>query len=103
MSVNQKDLTIIIVNYNTPEFVKHALSSIEKFHVSKNNLKTEVVVVDNGTKDRSLSQVLIDFPFAKLIELQKNLGFAGGNNVALQQTQSRYVMLLNSDTEFTAE
>jgi N-acetylglucosaminyl-diphospho-decaprenol L-rhamnosyltransferase len=102
MPTSQTDLTIIIVNYNTPDFVRTALTSIQKFHLSKTKMKTEVIVVDNGSSDHRLRSVAEEFPFLHLIELEKNLGFAGGNNVALKQAQSRYVMLLNSDTEFTA-
>src|SRR5579859_5014715 len=96
------DITIIIVNYNTTHLVRQVLESLQKFH-SFSKLKTEVIVVDNGSSDRSLSKLQKEFPFIEVIELEKNLGFAGGNNVALRQLKTEYVMLLNSDTEFTEE
>src|SRR5258708_2156883 len=94
------DITIIIVNYNTTHLVKQVLESLQKFHAFS-KVKTAVVVVDNGSSDRLLSKLQKEFPFVEVIELEKNLGFAGGNNVALRQVKTEYVMLLNSDTEFT--
>jgi len=94
------DITIIILNYNTTHLVRRALESLQKFHLST-KIKTQVIVVDNGSSDRSLSTLQKEFPFIEVIELEKNLGFAGGNNVALRQVKTEYVLLLNSDTEFT--
>ncbi len=97
------DLTIIILNYNTPKLVAACLTSIEKFLLKDRSLKTKVVVVDNDSSDDSVKQLSKGFPWVELMQTSKNLGFAGGNNVALRQVNTEYVMLLNSDTELTAD
>jgi hypothetical protein len=62
-----------------------------------------VWVVDNASQDGSPKMVRKDFPEAHLIVSKKNLGFAGGNNLALRQIDAlhppRYILLLNPDTE----
>jgi GT2 family glycosyltransferase len=95
------DLTIIIVNYNTQDWVENCLRSLERHHIHDSVFRTEVVVVDNGSSDNSAAIIKKHFPWVELIETGKNLGFAGGNNIALQKVKSKYVMLLNSDAEFT--
>lgn len=97
------DLTIIILNYNTPKLVEDCLRSVKKYGLEKTTLKIEVVVVDNGSADDSVARFKKEFSWIKILETHQNLGFAAGNNVALKQAQSRYVMLLNSDTEFTPQ
>src|SRR5258708_2417882 len=94
------DLTIIILNYNTPDWVEKALTSIQKF--GPKNQYT-VIVVDNGSEQSDLPKIVHEFSFASLLILPKNVGFAAGNNIALKHVTSKYVMLLNSDAEFVAD
>ncbi len=61
----------------------------------------EVVVADNGSTDRSIEMLKNEFPSVKLIVLDKNYGFAGGYNKALEKIDSEYYILLNSDVEVT--
>lgn len=87
---------IIIVNYNTKDLLKNCLKSI----VSKQwDYRFEIAVVDNGSVDGSIEMVKKEYPQVKLIEVGKNLGFSGGNNVALAKQGAKYYCLLNSDTE----
>ncbi len=97
------DLSIIILNFNTPDLVITCLNSLEKFHLKKTRLKTEVIVVDNGSSDDSVSKIKKQCDWVKIIETHKNLGFAAGNNVALRKVSAQYAMLLNSDTELNAD
>lgn len=57
-----------------------------------------MVVVDNGSTDGSAACVRERYPTARLIQAGRNLGFAGGNNLGIRATRSRYVVLLNNDT-----
>ena len=59
----------------------------------------EVLVVDNASTDASSQMVRECFPQVKLIENEKNVGFAGANNQAIRQSRGRYILLLNPDTE----
>ncbi len=86
-------LSIIIVNWNTAKLLTSCLKSLE-FEIQ--NLKFEVIVVDNGSTDESL-KVVNNFK-VKLIKNKKNLGFAKGNNIGIKQAKGEYIMLLNSDT-----
>lgn len=89
------DLSIIIVNWNTCDLLRDCLTSVR---AGLGDLQVEVLVVDNASSDTSAEMVRAEFPNVTLIESPENLGFAGGNNVALRQACGRYVMLLNTDT-----
>lgn len=88
------DLSIIIVNWNSGKLLSGCLSSIYK---SNKNLSFEIFVVDNSSSDRSLT-CLEKFLKVKLIENEKNLGFAKANNKAIRKSKGRYILLLNPDT-----
>lgn len=89
------DLSIVIVNWNTCDLLRDCLTSVR---AGLGDLQVEVLVVDNASSDTSVAMVRAEFPNVTLIESVDNLGFAGGNNVALRQACGRYVMLLNTDT-----
>ena len=59
----------------------------------------EIIVADNGSTDNSLEVLAKEFPDVKTIVLDKNYGFAEGYNRAIEQVDSEYVVLLNSDVE----
>jgi len=61
--------------------------------------RIEILVVDNGSQDRSGSEVKKRFPFVRLIENDQNLGFARAVNQGLQKASGRYALLLNPDTQ----
>jgi len=88
-------LTIIILSYNTKELLCNCLRSIEL----QEHAQWKIVVVDNGSTDGSVEMVKKEFPRVTVMQQQKNLGFAAGNNVALRLVDTAYVMLLNSDAE----
>jgi GT2 family glycosyltransferase len=89
------DLSIIIVSYNTKEFLKECLQSI--FSVPT-NVKFEIIVVDNNSRDGSPEMVRADFPNVNLVVLDENLGFSKANNKGISISKGRYVLLLNGDT-----
>ncbi len=75
-------LAIIIVNWNGRELLARCLRSIAE---TAGGLDCDVIVVDNGSTDGSQAMLRADFPTARLIDSPHNLGFAGGNNLALRE------------------
>lgn len=63
----------------------------------------EVCVADNGSTDASVEMLRTEFPSVRVIVLNDNHGFADGYNLALQQVEAEYVVLLNSDVEVTEQ
>ncbi len=89
------DLTIITVNYNTREYLRHCLSYVP---ASAEGLRYEMIVVDNGSSDGSGKMVRDEFPWVSLIVNDSNVGSTRAYNQAIRRTRSRHVVLLNSDT-----
>ena len=98
----KSSLEIIIVNYNAQFWLKKTLSSLKKHYLDQAYHRVTVTVVDNASTDDSSTLVKRNFRWARLVQAEKNLGFAKANNLALEKSRTDYVMLLNSDVEFTA-
>lgn len=88
-------LAIVIVAYNAVEELTAALESLS---ASPPSVSTEIVVVDNASTENVTGLVRARFPGVRLIEAGANLGFARGANLAIRNTTSEYVLLLNPDT-----
>ena len=89
------DVSVIIVNWNGSRLLGRCLSALRiQTHPSY-----QVVLVDNGSSDDSLTLVERDYPEVVVIRNDTNLGFAAANNIALNRIQSRYVATLNNDTQ----
>lgn len=88
-------LTVIIVNYNVKYYVEQCLHSVLK---ALRGLDAQVCVVDNHSRDGSVDYLTGRFPEVEIIDSNHNLGFARANNIAISQTESDYVLLLNPDT-----
>lgn len=88
-------LSIIIVNYNTPALVIDCLDSVYT-HTTKINF--EVIVVDNHSQDNSRQWILEKFPQVRWIQMDYNAGFARANNEGIRIAAGDMVLLLNSDT-----
>ncbi|MEM2260634.1 MAG: glycosyltransferase family 2 protein [Candidatus Methanomethylicaceae archaeon] len=93
-------LSIIIVNYNGCKFLKSCITSLLK-STYKN---FEIIIVDNGSHDESieyLKYISSKEPKIKIVLLNKNYGFAMGNNIGYKYTSktSKFVFFLNNDTE----
>lgn len=91
----EANLTIIIVNWNTKEMLQHCIQSIL---THQSNLKVEIIVVDNASRDQSSEMLANLFPDVRLIKASDNLGFAKANNLAIPIAQAPLVLFLNPDT-----
>jgi hypothetical protein len=92
------DTLVILVNWNNYQDTIECLECFQ-LHASK----YDVIIVDNHSSNDSVDQIIRNHPWVKIIESPKNLGFAGGNNLALEYGLKRgydYFLLLNNDTLF---
>lgn len=91
-------VSIIILNYNTPELTTACVQSVIA-HTS--GVEYEIVLIDNGSKPESkayFDQYLNDTPNLKIYYESVNHGFGGGNNVGYKHSKWEYLFFLNSDT-----
>ena len=86
---------VIIPNWNGEELLKICLPSL----IKQNFNDFEVIIVDNGSTDGSVSYIENNFPDFKIIKNKKNLGFAAAVNQGIKNSKSRYIALINNDTE----
>jgi GT2 family glycosyltransferase len=91
----QPMVSIVSVNYDQPVVTCEMLESLRK--VTYPNFET--LIVDNGSPKTSPHIIKEKYPEVELIISAENLGFAGGNNIALKQAKGDYILLLNNDTE----
>ena len=89
-------VSVIIVNYNGVRYLPACLDALNLQTYPKESF--EVIVSDNNSTDGSRDFITSKYPRVKLLKNDDNLGFAKGNNVAIQQTKSEFVILLNNDT-----
>jgi GT2 family glycosyltransferase len=97
---NGMDLSIIIVSWNTREYLRACLNSIRR---GTGTINYEIIVVDNASSDGSTEMVQGEFPEMTLIINQTNIGFARASNQGLSNAAGRFVLLLNSDTLIIAD
>ncbi len=92
-------VSIVIPNYNGMEHLPLCLNSIFKQTYSD----FEVIVVDNGSSDSSVSYVAENFPQVRWIQFSENKGFACAVNAGITATRNDYIALLNNDIELTGD
>lgn len=88
------EVSVIIPNYNGKRYLKECLDSMRE----QDFKDFEVVLVDNGSEDGSVSFVKEHYPEVQVIALKENTGFCGAVNVGIKASLSAYVILLNNDT-----
>lgn len=88
-------ISIIIVNWNGKKWLKGCFDSI----LSQTYTSYEVIFVDNGSIDDSVSYLKSNFPKVKIIQLDKNYGFAKANNIGIGKAKGDVIFLLNNDTK----
>lgn len=90
-----KLISVIVVTYNSQDFIEDCLSSVVKFLPD-----AEVIVVDNNSNDTTVKKIAKFLPAVKFIKSQKNLGFGAGNNLASKEAKGGFLLILNPDTKF---
>lgn len=87
---------VVILNYNGANYLRKFLPSVIEFSGD-----STIIVADNKSTDNSIAVLTKEFPQVRILPLEENYGFAGGYNEALEQIESEYIVLLNSDVEVT--
>lgn len=88
-------VSIVIPNYNGEKILENCLESVLK----QSFIDYEIIIIDNYSKDNSVEIIEKKYKDIKLIKNNKNLGFAAAVNQGISASDSKYVVLLNNDTE----
>lgn len=91
-------INTIIVNWNTREYLRKCLDSVDKFFPSYLN---HTIVIDNNSSDGSAEMVEYSYPLIELHKNSENIGFARACNQGMSKGTAEFILLLNSDCEVT--
>jgi len=91
-------VSIISVNYNQPQVTVEFLDSVLN---SSSIHQIELILVDNGSSENNEKLFKQHYADLKYLRSEKNLGFAGGNNLGILEATGEYILFLNNDTELT--
>ena len=91
---NNKPIAVIILNWNGHDLLNEYLPQVV---ATTDSAVADIIVADNGSTDNSVELLKTKFPEVKLLQFDTNHGFAQGYNLAIEQTQYKYTILLNSD------
>jgi GT2 family glycosyltransferase len=93
-------LSVIIVNWNSKDYLRKCLQSI---YANTRGITFEIIVADSGSFDGCAEMLAREFPLVKFFQSEKNVGFARVNNLGFEQSQGDCVLFLNPDTEVVGE
>lgn len=91
-----KKISVITVTYNSERTIKDCLDSVLKYSEA-----TDIIVVDNGSKDETLTVVKHYGKKVTLVEAGENLGFSKANNLGVKSADGEYLVFLNPDAMLT--
>ncbi len=91
-----KPVAVIILNWNGAKLLREFLPSVCE---NTNANIADIIIADNGSTDNSIEVLEKEFPSVKVIKFDKNYGFAEGYNKAIEATNYKYTVLLNSDVK----
>lgn len=94
-------VTIIIVNHNGRKFLPVCLGSLKELDYPAEKL--EVIMVDNASTDDSTHYMQKEFPYVKVLTLDKNYGFCRPNNEGARAAQGQFLVFLNNDSEVSPD
>lgn len=87
-------LTVVVITWNKKDLLRNCLKSLDR-QTYKN---FQIIVVDNGSKDKTLEFIRKYYPKVRTISLKRNLGFSIAANEGIKASNSEYIILLNNDT-----
>ena len=90
----QPDVSIVIVSWNGREHLDLCLASV----AAQAGVAAETIVVDNGSTDGTADVIRSRYPWVRLVRLEENRGFTGGNNAGAREARGRFIAFLNNDT-----
>lgn len=90
------DLSIIIVNWNSKDFLAEALDSVQ---ATVQGISYEVLVIDSGSFDGCAEMLVQSHPWVRFVQSASNLGFAKANNEAFRLSRGDVILFLNPDTK----
>ncbi|MEW5982070.1 MAG: glycosyltransferase family 2 protein [Acidobacteriota bacterium] len=88
------EVSVVIVNLNGRRWLGPCLAAV----AAQKGPTVEVIVVDNASVDGSAAFIGRQFPWVRVVALERNLGFAGGNNAGARIASGRFLAFLNNDT-----
>jgi N-acetylglucosaminyl-diphospho-decaprenol L-rhamnosyltransferase len=94
------DLSIIIVNWNSKDYLRACLISC---YNTARSARFEVIVIDNGSYDGCEEMLRQEFPEVICVQSGNNLGFSGANNLALSHASGELILFLNPDTQILGD
>ena len=87
--------SVVVLNYNG----KHHLNAcLENLRGQQLDGGFEVLLADNGSTDGSIELARLDYPWVRVVDIGRNRGFSGGNNLAFRAAAGKYLVVLNNDT-----
>lgn len=95
--IYQPSVAIVLLNYNGHKLLEENIP----FLVDTTYSNKQIVIIDNASTDNSVSFIKENYPFIPVIELSKNIGYAGGYNEGLKSVTAEYYILLNTDVRVT--
>ena len=93
-------LSVILINHNSRNGIRLALTSVQK---AAHNIPHEVIVVDNASTDNSIEMLTTEFPEVKLHLNSTKESLSNAYNSVLPETRGQYILLLNPDTIISAD
>ncbi len=94
-NLENPSVAVVILNYNGKNFLEKHLPSV----LATSYANYKVYVADNASKDDSVAYLKKQYPTVSIIQLNQNFGFSKGYNLALEDLDEDYFVLLNSDVE----
>jgi GT2 family glycosyltransferase len=95
---SRRSLSVVIVTWNGLHLLKESLDSVveasRQFHG-----QSEIIVVDNGSQDRTVDVILDFYPQIQMLALERNFGFSVGNNRGVEKARYDHILFLNNDVK----